>query len=1172
MAAPPFKVKALYEYTSEHDDDLTFAVGQIIDVTDTEGDDWYVGAYTDSSGKRQDGLFPQNFVEKYEPDVPTRPTRPARPKSDAKPPPPPEEGADEKEESAPPVPAVVNRSAPPPLSEEARSAPPVVRAEPPPAPAAPAKAKPPPVAPKSNAFKDRIAAFNKAEAAPLAPLQPRGGVRHDYAIKRPFVAEPPSRNAYVPPLQKTEPVHKPYIREEDPEIKRRQEEDRQAAEAAGLTGDAPTPATHGDDGEEQPKPMSLKERMALLQKEQEAQRARHAEGAPRKKPPVKKPSESSERGVAGDVEDDETQRPSSDRPRQSLDVGSRERPRVPSTQRRPTDPMSPVPAVPEHEILSGGEEADQSAAGEMTEGDADTISPDDSDEKPPPSLPLQQVLNAPPIEEDAEKPEGAGDEEEEELDEEEQRKQRLRERMARLAGGQQGGGPFNPFGMPPAAAPKKRSTREKEAGTEELPSSPPRVPQMVAIPGMGGARPRVQSPQGEETEMADERMADEHEPEPAPAPPRRSTTIERDQPPPVPRDARPVPQTPAERGVPPPVPNEGSRPVPRPPPAESRPLPPPPPAAAAPTSPGPGSESDDEMSFRAKRSSAEFDTPGLPTRSAAPPVPAQREVPPPPVQTNKRESYFSSEQSSATSEKRTSRLPPPIPGVTSPTSPRPPPPAPPAAPTRHNTDLQPPDDTERGESDYEGDYDTDIASGVKHKDALKAHAREPSLDDSTTADELTPVTTPMQQQQQTRAVPPPPPSQAPSRAGRPSMDAPRAAPPPVPPPQSRAVPGDDDEYDPFRPDKSAGAPPPVPGAMPFAAPPIPPEGEHDQSDADEDEEEPPALPTRKSTDRAPPPPSSAAAPPMPPREIPSQQVPLPTRMSTSTRQSLEVQRQPTMGRKSLEAGRPSGEFSGQMAQDLDLTPTPNHQWWTASNALPPVLQNRNGVDILTESEESQKSKRGGRMQISKDIYVLYMDYSQTVITASYDSTDPVGVTLEQRHEPPPPKLRQDQLESYWQKFGKAIASEASAAGNTKKDSVIGDGSPASLPLELIKKQRDALLPVGTRAYGALVYANLANASTQQFDEIRPGDIITVRNAKFEGHHGSLKTKYKTDYGVSHVGVVEEWDGTRRSVRAWEQGREKKGGVRSEKFRLGDLRSGEVRVWRVVGREWVGWDS
>ena len=38
--AVPFRVKALYEYTSTHEDDLPFAVGQIITVTDEEDDAW----------------------------------------------------------------------------------------------------------------------------------------------------------------------------------------------------------------------------------------------------------------------------------------------------------------------------------------------------------------------------------------------------------------------------------------------------------------------------------------------------------------------------------------------------------------------------------------------------------------------------------------------------------------------------------------------------------------------------------------------------------------------------------------------------------------------------------------------------------------------------------------------------------------------------------------------------------------------------------------------------------------------------------------------------------------------------------------------------------------------------------------------------------------------------
>lgn len=573
------------------------------------------------------------------------------------------------------------------------------------------------------------------------------------------------------------------------------------------------------------------------------------------------------------------------------------------------------------------------------------------------------------------------------------------------------------------------------------------------------------------------------------------------------------------------------------------------------------------MSMGAKRSSTETSgvEQALPIRTAPPPVPTPgRELPPRPLQSSdtKRSSYFgSSEPSNAISEKRMSRPPPPIPGLSSPTSPRPPPPPPPtlAPPNRQSAAVQPSEDEERGESDYEGDYDTDIASSAKHKDALKAHVREPSLDDSTTADEMTSVTT--TQQQLPRAVPPPPPSQAP-KAGRPSMDAPRTAPPPVPPPQSRPPYVDEVDYDPYRYDVGR-APPSAPLAVPLAAPPIPPT-EGQGSDADEDESPPPLA--RKSTERVPPPPPHGVVPPMPSPGVLQHQPP-PAR--ALPKQSLDIQRQPTIGRRSQEGGnRQSGEFAGQMAQDVDLSY--GSQWWTAQAGLPPALQSRNGVDILSESEESHTSKRGGRMTISKDIYVLYMDYSQTIITAQYDSQHPADVILEQRHQPPPSRLRQDQLESYWQRFGRAISETANAAGNNKKDNVFGDGSPPSLPLELIKRHPDALLPVGTRAYGALVYANLANASTMQFDEIRPGDIITVRNAKFEGHHGAMKTKYKSDYGPSHVGIVEEWDGTRRTIRAWEQGREKKAGVRSEKFRLGDLRSGEVRVWRVVGREWVGW--
>lgn len=248
-----------------------------------------------------------------------------------------------------------------------------------------------------------------------------------------------------------------------------------------------------------------------------------------------------------------------------------------------------------------------------------------------------------------------------------------------------------------------------------------------------------------------------------------------------------------------------------------------------------------------------------------------------------------------------------------------------------------------------------------------------------------------------------------------------------------------------------------------------------------------------------------------------------------------------------------------MASEVDLGE--NTLWWTQPNTPPPVFQNRH--DILFEVEES-------RIQgaVSKHVYVLYMDYSQTVISVQFDPRNPHDTVFDQRTEPPPPRLRQDQLENAHMQFGTRISEAVASKHNT----TIGDGTPFALVKSLIAPLPGALLPVGARVYGAIVYSNLANASVQQFDEIRAGDIVSFRNARFQGHRGTMHQKYNAEVGKpDHVGVVVDWDGTKKKIRAWEQGRESKK-VKMESFKLGDLKSGECRVWRVMPRSWVGWDE
>ena len=531
MVAPPFRVKAVYDYSSPHDDDLSFPIGQIINVTDEEDADWYYGEYLDSVGGKHEGLFPRNFVKIYEPETPPRPSRASRSKKDMEPAAVVDDAGamPENDEAGTIIPqtntlpssaSTVEQSGqakveeqsslnPDPKSPMIASAPPPTKAASKPAPAAPPKPtdSADPEKTTGGSFRDRIAAFNKPKAPPVAPIKPSGlGISGDSGfVKKPFVALPPSKNAYVAPIREP-PPQKAYRREEDPEVVAQTSNDAETEEHPNL----PAPTASAEIDEDQPKPTSLKDRIALLQKQQMEQAARHAEGAQKKeklKRPPKKQVESHE--VVGDLEVN-TEGEALERldsaetlGKHSIDTAHDDvQPRVISTT-RPREPnelaLVSSPAGAPKDILSDGNDADQSGAGD-TEEDVST-GRDDSDEKPRGQAPSisQRAAQAHPQEtavgneeEDVEEDE---DEEEEDVDPEYKRKMELRERMAKMSGGMGMAGMFGPPGGVPQTASKKQKpapggTSERKASgsrgsgmTDSPVSRAPPVP-MIPMPGM----------------------------------------------------------------------------------------------------------------------------------------------------------------------------------------------------------------------------------------------------------------------------------------------------------------------------------------------------------------------------------------------------------------------------------------------------------------------------------------------------------------------------------------------------------------------------------------------------------------------------------------------------------------------------------------------------------------
>lgn len=545
MGIPPFRVKALYDYSSKEEDDLKFPNGQVILVTDEEDADWYYGEYEDSAGDKQEGLFPKNFVKAYEPDMPPRPTRLGRSKRDDEVP-----SLASEEARAPAaqepvaVPAPVpneNTTIPEQGLEEPES--PVSQASKTEAFSAPIQKPAPPAAPKpgaepaaekptSGSFRDRINAFNKSTAPPPAPNKPSslGAAGGSGFVKKAFVAPPPSKNAYVPPPREP-PPQKVYRREEDPEIAAQASNDMENA----VQVDQPHVVASADAEEDQPKPTSLKDRIALLQKQQMEQAARQAEASQKKekpKRPMKKQVESQETGAGADDEGEypvemNSVETTGNRPieasRDAFSSGSRHA-KTPKSQE--ATPVASPTAVASRDMISDSNDADQSGTGDTEEGEDLSTGRDDNDEIPrnktgiPPQIRSQAPLREEDIgdEEDNADEDDAEEEEHEDMDPEVKRRMEIRERMAKMSGGMGMAGMFGPPGGMAPRAPTKRGTASSErnmsgnsVSTQADDGSSSRAPPVPIMPMPGLQKVRSPEHHGTEPEVSKE---DAYEPRP----------------------------------------------------------------------------------------------------------------------------------------------------------------------------------------------------------------------------------------------------------------------------------------------------------------------------------------------------------------------------------------------------------------------------------------------------------------------------------------------------------------------------------------------------------------------------------------------------------------------------------------------------------------------------------
>ncbi|KAH7924515.1 hypothetical protein BV22DRAFT_1066606 [Leucogyrophana mollusca] len=166
---------------------------------------------------------------------------------------------------------------------------------------------------------------------------------------------------------------------------------------------------------------------------------------------------------------------------------------------------------------------------------------------------------------------------------------------------------------------------------------------------------------------------------------------------------------------------------------------------------------------------------------------------------------------------------------------------------------------------------------------------------------------------------------------------------------------------------------------------------------------------------------------------------------------------------------------------------------------------------------------------------------------------------------PETQLSSDELMEVWGKVGVQVCEAATALHEKSKKSLVGDGSYVGFVKAVLGQVSTALQPSGPEAdFGYLVYAQTAGAVLRRASDIMPGDVIVLYDARLKGHKG-LQT-YHQSVGVVEplVGVVHEFEAKKSKVRVYQANQHVgQQTVESASYRLEDLKSGHVKVFRVL---------
>ncbi|KAI0031001.1 hypothetical protein K488DRAFT_79328 [Vararia minispora EC-137] len=152
----------------------------------------------------------------------------------------------------------------------------------------------------------------------------------------------------------------------------------------------------------------------------------------------------------------------------------------------------------------------------------------------------------------------------------------------------------------------------------------------------------------------------------------------------------------------------------------------------------------------------------------------------------------------------------------------------------------------------------------------------------------------------------------------------------------------------------------------------------------------------------------------------------------------------------------------------------------------------------------------------------------------------------------------------WGRVGVQVAEAASALLERSKRALVGNGSYFGFVNTALAQVPQARLPQAGTDYGYLIYAQVGSTVQTRASEILPGDVIVLEDARLKGHKGLHNYSLSVGEGVPCLGVVAEFEAKKLKVKALQANQHVgQATVESVSYRLEDLKSGSIRIYRVL---------